>query len=315
MYKPTWRSTVPLTIASAATAAAAILLSGCSSQQPAPPALGPITAVTGPEQIARPIDRYLPTAAQARELTEAAQRVTAQCMKGYGLPPVAAAITDFQNLALQNKARNELFGFFDPAVTATKGYDVFVSRPGGQSRPSAAQISVLNGQNENGSVVASYRGRTVPAGGCHQVGLDAVGGWPPAPGTSSVLPDHGPTVPISDPRLVAKDRQWSACMKSAGYTYATPADAYADTRWRNPPGDPQQQAEFLKAVEIPTAVADLKCKQTTGYMGLAIATQSAYDAQYIASHTAALAAYEQRLDADVSKAEHVISASSASHQS
>ena len=307
MNKPTWRSIVAPAIV------AAIVLCGCSGRQPAPPpALGPITAVTSPEQIARPIDPYLATATQARELSEAAQMVTAQCVKGYGLPPVAATTTDFQNLALQNKARNELFGFFDPAVTATKGYDVFVSRPGGQTRPSAAQMSVLNGQSENGSVVASYRGRPVPAGGCHQVGLDAVGGWPPAPGTSNVLPDHGPAIPISDPRVVAKDKQWSACMKSAGYTYATPADAYADARWRKLPGGQQQQAEFVKSVEIPTAEADLKCKQATDYMGLAIAAQSAYDAQYIASHTSALAAYKQRLDADVTKAEHVIAAAGSS---
>lgn len=294
---------VPLAIAAAVVAT----LAGCSSGSPAPPALGPIPAVAGPQQITRPIDTYLPTAAQSGELSKAAHIATDQCMKRYGLAPVETATTDFQNLALQNKARNELFGFFEPSVTATKGYDVFVSPPGGRTQPSAAQISVLNGQNADGSVATSYDGRAIPAGGCHQVGLNAVGGWPPPPGTSSVLPGHGPTVPVSDPRLVAKDAQWSTCMKSAGFAYPSPAAAYADSRWQQSRSG-SQQAAFLKSVEIPTAEADLRCKQATGYMGLAVATQSAYDTQYIASHKAALAAYEQQLHADVTKAEQIIQA-------
>lgn len=272
------------------------------------PALGPISAISSPGQITRPIDPYLPTPAQAHELEAAAYAVTARCMAGYGLTALPTTPTDFVTLARQAEIRNQLYGFFDPAVVASEGYDVLVQAPATRGVPSAAQVSVLTGRTEDGAVVTSYQGRAIPSGGCHQVALNAIGGWPPVPGASGSLPGGGPQAPLTDPRVVRVDAEWSACMKSKGYAYATPADAYADARWRPAPGASPGGTASVPSGEIATASADQSCKQATDLMGIAVAVQTAYDEQYVASHATELAAYKQRLEDRVGEASRLLAA-------
>src|SRR5579859_3339596 len=253
----------------AACAAVAFMLAACagtnaSPQAVPPPTLGPISAITSLGQITRPIDPYLATPAQARELEQAMNAVTADCMAGYGLPAIPSTPTDFAALARAGDARSELYGFFDPGVVAKQGYDVLEAGPASRAVPSAAQISVLTGRTEAGVVVAEYQGKSIPSGGCHQTAVNAIGGLPPIPGASGELPDGGPQVPLTDPRMLSVDAKWSACMKVKGYAYATPADAYIDAKWRPIPGRSPSQSEAVMSAEIATATADLACKQTTG---------------------------------------------------
>ncbi len=63
--------------------------------------------------------------------------------------------------------------------------------------------------------------------------------------------------------------------------------------------------------ELATATADLTCKQKTDLMGVAIAVQSAYDRQYIASHASALDAFKKQLEDRVNKATQVVAAGGA----
>ena len=278
------------------------------SQSAQLPALGPIPTITALTQISRPIDPYVPTAAQVKELYQAIDSVTVRCVKSYGLPPMPTASADFDDVALQNRARNQLYGFFDPEVMAAKGYDVNAIMAGRPAQPTEAEIAVLSGRSTTGAVVTTYNGRPIPAGGCHQVGLDAVGGDPPTPGTGISLPDGGPPVPIGDPRVVSVDTRWSACMKAKGYSYANPADAYTDAKWRPATTNQSDPDASLNREEIATATTDLACKQETHLMGVAIAVQSAYDRQYIASHSNALSAFKKQLEDRVNKAAQIIAA-------
>lgn len=241
-----------------------------------------------------------------KELHQAIDAVTARCVKTYGLPSIPTMSADFEDVALQNRARNQLYGFFDPGVTATKGYDVETVMSGHPVQPTEADIAVLSGHSGTGAVVTTYDGKPIPAGGCHQVGVDAVDGDPPTPGSGVSLPDGGPPVPIGDPRVVRADTRWSACMKAEGYSYANPADAYADAKWR-PVGNTLSRPDATrKREERATATADMACKQETDFMGVAIAVQSAYDRQYIASHSAALKAFTEHLDDRVEKAAQIM---------
>lgn len=284
-------------------------VAGCGSGQPESarlPALGPIPAITALTEVTRPIDPYVPAAAQVEKLYQAIDSVTARCVKAYGLPSTAATSADFEGAALQNRERNQLYGFFNPEVTATKGYDVGTVLSGSPAQPTEAEIAVLSGHDRTGAVVTTYNGRQIPTGGCHQVGVDAVGGNPPVPGSAVSLPDGGPPVPVGDPRIVRADTRWSACMKAKGYSYAKPADAYTDARWQPVANTRSSPDATHKRDEIATATADMACKRETGFMGVAVAVQSAYDRQYIASHSAALKNFDEQLDGRVDKAAQII---------
>lgn len=81
-------------------------------------------------------------------------------------------------------------------------------------------------------------------------------------------------------------------MKGKGYNYATPWDAMEDPRWSNKEAF---TAKVPSGDQIATAEADLACKKSTNFMGIAIAIEFAYDDQYIKSHATQLADYAQKL--------------------
>lgn len=274
-------------------------LAGCSSSIPQPPAIGPVTAVSAPDQIHRPIDRYTLSVADARILHRGAQIAIADCMKRFGFPPEPGPAADMTAAAQQVRSRSAVYGFFSPQTAAQNGYSIHQKLPAEVGVPAPAdQAEVDEGVLPDGTVATSYHGMPIPKGGCIHAGLAEVGGSPPLPLDISPLPDHGPRVPSTDPRLTAVDAAWSKCMSNRGYRYVTPVDAISDPKWR--------ASQTTTPDEIATATADIECKQATNLVGIAVAIESAYDDQYIASHTDALRAYVQTLHANVQRATAVL---------
>ncbi|MGW2378354.1 hypothetical protein [Kitasatospora sp. NPDC001683] len=96
----------------------------------------------------------------------------------------------------------------------------------------------------------------------------------------------------ADDRVTAAFAAWSGCMKTAGYGYASPIDAYNDPHWGASPTADQQ--------EIATAQADITCKRQTNLIGIWYAVDAAYQQQQIQAHQAELdrdrAAEQRQLD-------------------
>ncbi|WP_380282625.1 hypothetical protein [Kitasatospora purpeofusca] len=65
----------------------------------------------------------------------------------------------------------------------------------------------------------------------------------------------------ADPRAVAANTAWSACMRARGYDYDTPFTAAGDRAWGDLAGleEPGER-------EVATATADVDCKQAVGYL-------------------------------------------------
>ncbi|GGP93785.1 hypothetical protein [Streptomyces melanogenes] len=282
------------------TAAALVTaVAGCGSSTPRPPTIGPAAAVTSPDQIHRPIDRYTLSVADARILHRGVQIAIAHCMQQFGFPPAPGPAADMAAAAAQIRSRSAVYGFFAPQTAAQHGYSAHHTLPPEAAVPAPAdQVKVLQGVLPDGTVATTFRGMPIPKGGCTQAGLAEVGGDPPLPLDTSPLPDHGPRVPATDPRLAAVDAAWSKCMASRGYHYATPVDAIADPRWR--------ASRTTTPDEIATATADIACKQATNLVGIAIAVESAYDDQYISSHADALRVYDRTSHSNVQKAAAVL---------
>lgn len=287
----------------AAVIAAALItaVAGCGDSNPSrpPPAIGPATAVASPDRIHRPIDRYTLNVADAKILHRGAQIAIADCMRRFGFPPEPGPAADMAAAAAQVRSRSAVYGFFAPQTVTQDGYGAHRTLPPEAAVPAPAdQTEVLQGVLPDGTVATTYHGMPLPKGGCIRAGLAEVGGVPPLPLDTSPLPDHGPQVPPTDPRLTAVDAKWSTCMADRGYHYATPVDAIADPTWR--------ASRTTTPAEIATATADIACKQATNLVGITVAIEAAYDDQYISSHTDALRAYDRTLRADVQKAAAIL---------
>ncbi|MGW1177809.1 hypothetical protein ACWD4P_29310 [Kitasatospora sp. NPDC002543] len=295
---------------SALTLALLAALAGCGTgdARPAPPQLGEIPTITGVGQVIRPIDAYLPTTAQTRTVERAAYLTSADCLRRLGITEAPGPDPAGTEPAARD-VRSQLYGYFAPDRVAATGYDAVVAVGTGQPA-SAATRQVLTGRDATGTPVTEFQGRAVPKGGCLQAGLDAVGGAMFLNSDPSALPGGGPKEPLTDPRVVAADRQWSTCMKDRGFTYATPAAAYMDPRWRDRTRSAETPVSHTPA-ELATATADDACKRSTNFMGITVAVQAAYDRQYIAAHPAELATFAQGVSRHVADAEQVIAAGAA----
>ncbi|MGW8327487.1 hypothetical protein ACWGLE_06265 [Streptomyces sp. NPDC055897] len=279
---------------------ALLLTAGCSSQaaRPPAPALGPIPEITSVDAISLPTDAYIPTSTQILALQKATDVVSARCMRNYGLPYHPPIMEGFADFARQNKIRTALYGFFDLSTARSKGYDTRLDSPAGTSGEAPytdAEMGVLRGQSTTGSTVATFKGKKVPAGGCRQQGIDAIGGDPPPP-LVNALPGGGPKVPPDDPHIKAVTARWATCMKGKGFTYPNPWAAYSSPTWKEPAAQASPGQTPRTSEEIATATADVECKLSTNLVGVAVAVEIAYGHQYIQTHMAQLAAFKQHLD-------------------
>ncbi|MFE6055929.1 hypothetical protein ACFQ6N_34730 [Kitasatospora sp. NPDC056446] len=300
---------------SAATAAGCGAATGGSATggPAAAPAIGPVPVVTTVEQIGRPIDRYLVTPQQVATLQSAANALNETCMREFGLPPVATDLVGFDEASLRfERTHGELYGFFDPAQVAESGYNRVL--PGYEAaaatpaaaQPSPATMTVEHGVDQAGKAVSAYAGRAVPAGGCKGESVRGTGGALPLPDPKA-LPDHGPRVPVDDPRIRAAFAAWSGCMSAKGYSYATPQDGM--TAARLVPVTSEQNGVVSvrhSAEELKQAADDVACKLSTNLVGISLAVQSAYDTQYIESHGQALSDYRNGVADRVAAAERIL---------
>lgn len=128
---------------------------------------------------------------------------------------------------------------------------------------------------------------------------------------------------VNEPEMATANESWAGCMAEAGYpdltlqpdAEASIADAYHQAQLDAGAGSPGSASDddpfAMEAVTIPagtlvelqqrevvTAVADLDCREETGFDDALLAEQTRREEQYIADNTAALdelaAAYEQQ---------------------
>jgi len=264
-----------------------VLLSGCTPTADNPstassePPIGPVSTITSPDQIVRPIDAYLPGEQQIIGLTLAYYGLANDCLRAHGAEGVAVPFVNPADMTgnvhvhvLQRAIESTLYGIFDPDEVALSGYDwkESVGLPAGSTG--------LLGPPDHMDI----------ANACWQ----AIWSVDPSAGALVMgtlnehqMPDGGPVINPQDSRMLAAYEQWSACMKEKGFVYSDPRSAPLDPQWKNP---------GTEAALAATAVADMDCKVSTNLVGVAVAVQSAYDQVYIDTHRDALAAWQGQLD-------------------
>jgi hypothetical protein len=246
------------------------LLTACSGNRShsAQPALsGAIEVITTPQQVQRPVDLYLPSAADLIQLNAIQLTRTNTCLSAAGeeLMQVQGDVATVDEDAIADRvSRSSLWGAFDPADMQAYGYAL----PPGRDD----SLGLMFPNSSTGMA-------------CVRKGQDAVGG---ASGAhlvdESVLPAGGPPAPIQDSRVVAAYRSWSQCMHRAGYAYSDPVAAML--AW------PRSAGHAASNQEITTATADGRCKLSTNLVGITLAVQLAYDQRYIDQHQQQLVAFK-----------------------
>ncbi|ROO91024.1 hypothetical protein EDD29_8766 [Actinocorallia herbida] len=275
-------------------------LNGCSDNAAPPeeglPGLGAVSAITKDEEIRLPLDYFSPDARENDDIVLAEEYLGRKCMGGFGLTYPAKPL---RQAAYSSIVHPGLFGLIDPAlvkygygpVLAPDGWDEPTAPV--QTRPaSAVEEDVWTGR------VKEYEGKAVPQGGCLTEGRKQLGGtadlfWP-----KNELEAEAVKLAEKDPRTAEVTQAWSACMRDAGYSYASPAEAASDAQWLVP-GPPSPS-------EVSAAAADVGCKTQVNYAGMRMAVLTAYEMRLVRLHKARLTTHKLELSLRLAKAQELL---------
>ncbi|MFC8708826.1 hypothetical protein ACFUCQ_02640 [Streptomyces sp. NPDC057197] len=278
---------------------------------------------------AQPLDAFELTDAEQDTVTAARWTLAAQCMRRLGFDsladvdpyhppgwpqrPVDASGTVLTLVAVSDDAHR--YGVQDPEDAAAHGYRGALAAYRAHARAKTwtmPEYVALTGSSADGGPARAHE-RPVPDGGCLGQAERRIRGTGPRtePDLVSVLRGESRRSAERDPAWRRADRTWSACMRGAGYHYATPADAQRgddrreeELRLRLSGG--RGEADLPTETEKRTAVADARCKQRTGYLGTVRALDVRAQERVIAGHRAELDRHRARERAAVRTAMHVL---------
>ncbi|MFH8224625.1 hypothetical protein ACH4C2_36510 [Streptomyces sp. NPDC018057] len=277
----------------------------------------------------QPLDAFELTDAEQHTVTAARWTLAARCMRRLGFDgladvdpyhppgwpqrPADASGAVFTLVAVSDDAHR--YGVQDPEDAAAHGYRGALAAYRTHAREKTwtmPEYMALTGASADGGPARAH-GRAVPDGGCLGRAERQIRGTDPRtePDPVSALRGESRRRAEQDPAWRRADRAWSACMRGAGYHYATPADAQRgddrreeELRLRLSVG--RGEADLPTETEKRTAVADARCKQRTGYLGTVRALDVRAQERVIAGHRAELDRHRTRERAAVRTAGHVL---------
>jgi hypothetical protein len=257
--------------------------------------------------VALPLDSYEQVAVQQQDaLAAASDLLTQQCMLAAGFTYTVAAepgggLATVQSIetngyGLTSLAQAQALGYKPPKAghgTGPAGL-VLPGFVGEQGKHGTAWTSALLG------FVPGARARAPQREGCLQAAyLELYGTLSGNPN-----PDPVPAITIqssqwtqSDPRVLAVQRSWSACMARHGLTFKTPTQA-EDHGWPSAP----------TPTEITTAVADVQCKTQTNLVNTWLTVEAAYQQALIGQNASSLAQLQDNFGALLRRAEAALQA-------
>ncbi|MFF4258287.1 hypothetical protein ACFY1L_44585 [Streptomyces sp. NPDC001663] len=264
--------------------ASALALAACGGRTDPPASDGRPTSSDDP--------RFLPLAAydkhdDARTVSKARWTLAKECMVRLGFAglenldvdptpawPERPAGTGVVTMAMY--ADDEFrYGVQDPEQAARYGYQaarIQYEHRYPKKKWTLSEYLALTG-GFVGNDPKTVHGHRIPERGCLGEADRAIYGTNPQDRRDPVLELEGKSLVQGkkDPAWKKADRAWAACMRKAGYHYATPQDAQTgddrrsqelEDRLNGSRHDPNEPT----ALEKKTATADARCKQQTGYV-------------------------------------------------
>jgi hypothetical protein len=293
-----------LVMATAACTSGASEPSAAESLAPWPggaPSLDPgVVKAADPLTAGQPLAAFDIDDAGARTVSRARIIVGDRCMGRFGFSPVpgwtpegALTMLSWNRYGLWNPSAR-YSGYAAPADAGANRYPVRYLGPDA--------TAVYFG------TVATFKGSTVPAGGCQAEELVAVLGSVATPAVDPHLIEGLDREALAratqDARVVPRLAAWRSCMKRSGWDFAdvqAPFDYWSARRG----GDKSHQV--VSDDELRGAATDLDCKSSTGLLGTWLAADIAYQNAIVERDGERLREYKQTLEAMVGTANTVIS--------
>ncbi|MGW3050032.1 hypothetical protein [Kitasatospora sp. NPDC001175] len=247
-----------------------------------------------------PIEAFLLSSVQSRQLEIARNLLIKQCMKrsGYDYTPPLPPQSAVRGQATHRYDVADAANGYHPAGPSSN--EKMTSEPALSSDEQKA-LGIDPSSNEGPASTAS--GPPVRAGGCMREAykkLAAEGGIIQDSELAVNINFDSYKASMADARLKEVFQKWSGCMKGKGFSYATPGDAVRDKRWLAPKASSE---------EISTATADSACRQQVNVIGTWFAVESAYESQAIQANLQRLIKVKQGIEIASRNASAIISAS------
>ncbi|MFJ4095617.1 hypothetical protein ACIPYS_28850 [Kitasatospora sp. NPDC089913] len=306
--------TAALTSALALTAGCASGSTGTTAATPPatlapmePPPIGDIPRLSRVDDRILPVEAYLLSGEQFRQLDAAQGVLVTRCVRGFGLDYSAPAPT--ASGTTQTTHRYDPVELADVSANGYHSPDPDRGKKPGTAPSLGPDVTTVlgaglgpDGRPAPGTAV-DYRGKQLPSGGCiadAQRQLAARGGTGRDADVAVGVNYEGFERSRQDPRVLAVFRDWSRCMAERGYSYGTPADALKDPRWG--------ATTTPSAEEVATATADVECKERVNVVGVWFTVESAYEQELIRLRQPELTAAKAGNDAMLELAKSVTTA-------
>ncbi|MDO0938924.1 hypothetical protein QQY66_47120 [Streptomyces sp. DG2A-72] len=262
-------------------------ISSCSSspknENNSEPEIPAIPRIIAAASLRLPLQDYLLTDRQLRDLDQARVVLIDRCMRRFGFGYSVQQPTANYG---PRSATERRYGITDASDAAEHGYGLGNRDPALQKPPAKPRLGVDAQTVLFGKGRSSIKGLKVPDGGCVAQADQSLGTTAPAgtdPGLAQQLSFQSFDRSKADSRVLKVTRAWSDCMAHSGYEYTDPLAPLAD------PG----LSGSTSARTIGTATTDIRCKKSTNLVGVWFAVESAYQKQLIDQNSEQLKGLKQ----------------------
>ncbi len=270
--------------------ATGLTLSACSTSST--DTLKPVETqiLTDTSQIDLPLLAYFPTDDEKRLIQKATYRYQGQCAQRFGIT-VAAEESYIEPAVPQRR-----YGLINRDEVKTHGYHeapyggkTYEDGNSGQKDEGSEKAvtpqqllrgEVMTGEAADGSrsTLTDSKGNPVPEGGCGKEGWDRLRGDVPHDYQEFPLGlmDEAMNLTYADPRYIEAEKEWSACMRKAGYEFEHIHEAGNSVQTKD--------EETQKAM----ALLEVDCSLEVNYPGRAMAVDVEYQYKLIKENEAQL---------------------------
>ncbi|MFI7538151.1 hypothetical protein [Streptosporangium sp. NPDC049376] len=254
------------------------------------PTIGSVLQVTNGKRIPMPLDPYLPSMEELRNLSLARDAAANSCMRAIGFTDWEDGIVRSWDETSFNEY--DYFDYLDPATAADKGY------PRPEVAPEIARLSKVRPKHgPSKEQMAAYDGRdprtksghTVPAGGCAGEAKSKIyGDTAELPVDSRALAVDSRISAMGDSRVRQAVSAWKTCMSRNGLRYESPVVPRHDVRWASRNASTPADAEEKRVAGI-----DATCQKEVNLTGVYKTVRIAYEELIVAKNKEKLAAAQQ----------------------
>ncbi|WP_079405679.1 hypothetical protein [Streptomyces sp. 3211] len=264
---------------------------GCSASSATAQSLrsAPARAFNGadPATWTLPMEGYLPSDHEQRQMSQAVNMLIGDCMKstGYGRWRAAPELPKAGPKTLTDWR----YGIHDIDLAKRRGYKA-------DAAEQAVYDAAVNAGAVDGTSAMSPDGKALQA--CRAEARTKLKGDVVAYSEEAQgLGNEAFVRSKEDPTVVAAFQAWSSCMKEQGYEYMQPLDASDDPRFSGPDVTPE---------EIAAATADIACRDRTQVAKVWWEAESKLQTTSLEKHAESLNKSRKDMDATVKAAADVL---------